>query len=174
MPAMWDECAQTLSAFGYLNFHLLNWTLSHVLYRRTHLHLFQSDCTLFSIVPHVFGCMWFVQNHSLTHTKLDDKAIKCIFLGILTYLRDIVGMTLFLVICITHLMSHFLNMFHFMQVHPLCRAMLMRWFLSYLTCFHLLFLYLIQCRYPLLQLLGQPLRVHSSLVCSPANIFFEL
>ena len=101
------------------------------------------------------------------------KPLSSFSQGTLTYLKDIVIRTLFLVICITHQMSHFLKMFPFMQIPPICRAMLMRWFLQYLTCFRVLFLYLIRCRYPLFQLLGHSPCVHLSPICFPASIFSE-
>ena len=41
----------------------------------------QPEKTLFPILPRVFGCTCFVQDRSPTRTKLDNKAIRCIFLG---------------------------------------------------------------------------------------------
>ncbi|GFY91383.1 hypothetical protein Acr_07g0015790 [Actinidia rufa] len=61
--------------------YLINRTPSRVLQGKAPLHILQPTSTLFSIIPRVFGCTCFVQNRSPTRTKLDDKAIRCIFLG---------------------------------------------------------------------------------------------
>ncbi|GFZ04975.1 hypothetical protein Acr_17g0005470 [Actinidia rufa] len=61
--------------------YLINWTPSRVLQGKAPLHILQPTSTLFPIIPRVFGCTCFVQNRSLTRTKLDDKAVRCIFLG---------------------------------------------------------------------------------------------
>ncbi|GFZ18408.1 hypothetical protein Acr_27g0001470 [Actinidia rufa] len=61
--------------------YLINRTPSRVLQGKAPLHVLQPASTLFSIIPRVFGCTCFVQNWSPTRTKLDDKAVRCIFLG---------------------------------------------------------------------------------------------
>ncbi|GFS34572.1 hypothetical protein Acr_00g0034750 [Actinidia rufa] len=61
--------------------YLINRTSSRVLNGKAPLHILQPASTLFPIIPRVFGCTCFVQNRSLTCTKLDDKAVRCIFLG---------------------------------------------------------------------------------------------
>ncbi|GFZ20884.1 hypothetical protein Acr_29g0000460 [Actinidia rufa] len=61
--------------------YLINRTPSRVLNGKAPLHILQPASTLFPIIPRVFGCTCFVQNRSLTRTKLDDKAVRCIFLG---------------------------------------------------------------------------------------------
>lgn len=35
---------------------------------------------VFSLPPHIFGCVSFVHQHSPCFSKLEPKAIKCIFL----------------------------------------------------------------------------------------------
>ena len=61
--------------------YLINRTPSRVLNGKAPLHILQPDCTLFHVLPRVFGCTCFVQNRSPLRTKLDDKAIRCVFLG---------------------------------------------------------------------------------------------
>ncbi|GFY85851.1 hypothetical protein Acr_04g0005890 [Actinidia rufa] len=61
--------------------YLINRTPSRVLNGKAPLHILQPASTLFPIIPRVFGCTCFVQNRSPTRTKLDDKAVRCIFLG---------------------------------------------------------------------------------------------
>ena len=41
----------------------------------------QPNKTLFAILPRVFDCTCFIQHKSPLRTKLDDKAIQCVFLG---------------------------------------------------------------------------------------------
>ena len=60
---------------------LLNRTPSRYLQGKTPLHLLQPDSILFPILSRVFGCTCFVQNRLPTRTKLDDKTIRCVFLG---------------------------------------------------------------------------------------------
>ncbi|KAL5729693.1 hypothetical protein ACHQM5_002605 [Ranunculus cassubicifolius] len=61
--------------------YLLNRTPSRILHGKPPLRLLHPDKILFPVVPRIFGCVCYVQNRSPTCTKLDDKAIKCIFLG---------------------------------------------------------------------------------------------
>uniref|UniRef100_A0A2N9ED05 Integrase catalytic domain-containing protein n=1 Tax=Fagus sylvatica TaxID=28930 RepID=A0A2N9ED05_FAGSY len=61
--------------------YLINRTPSRVLHGMAPLQFLKPDCTLFQILPRVFGCTCFVQNRSPTRTKLDNKSIRCIFLG---------------------------------------------------------------------------------------------
>ena len=61
--------------------YLMNRTPSRVFHGMAPLQLLKPDCTLFSILPHVFGCTFFVQDRSPHRTKLDNKSIRCIFLG---------------------------------------------------------------------------------------------
>ena len=61
--------------------YLMNRTLSRVLHGKAPLHVLKSDATLFPILPQVFGCTYFVQNRSPTRTKLNNKVVRCIFLG---------------------------------------------------------------------------------------------
>jgi hypothetical protein len=61
--------------------YLINCTLSRVLHGMAPLQILKPDCTLFSILPRVFRCTCFVQNCSPYRTKLDNKSVKCIFLG---------------------------------------------------------------------------------------------
>uniref|UniRef100_A0A2N9IQ13 Integrase catalytic domain-containing protein n=1 Tax=Fagus sylvatica TaxID=28930 RepID=A0A2N9IQ13_FAGSY len=61
--------------------YLINRTPSRVLHSMAPLQILKPDCTLFSILPRVFGCTCFVQNRSPHRTKLDNKSVKCIFLG---------------------------------------------------------------------------------------------
>ena len=61
--------------------YLINRTPSRVLHGMAPLQILKPDCTLFSILPRVFGCTCFVQNRSPHRTKLDNKSVKCIFLG---------------------------------------------------------------------------------------------
>ena len=60
--------------------YLMYRTPSQVLHGMAPLQFLMLDSTLFSILPRVFGCTYFVQNCSPTCTKLDNKSIKCIFL----------------------------------------------------------------------------------------------
>uniref|UniRef100_A0A2N9I305 Integrase catalytic domain-containing protein n=1 Tax=Fagus sylvatica TaxID=28930 RepID=A0A2N9I305_FAGSY len=61
--------------------YLMNGTPSRVLHGTAPLQFLKPDCTMFPILPRVFGCTCFVQNRSPTRTKLDNKSIRCIFLG---------------------------------------------------------------------------------------------
>ena len=61
--------------------YLMNRTTSRVLDGHAPMHVLQPECTLFHVLPRVFGCTCFVQNRSPLRTKLDDKAIRCVFLG---------------------------------------------------------------------------------------------
>uniref|UniRef100_A0A2N9J940 Integrase catalytic domain-containing protein n=1 Tax=Fagus sylvatica TaxID=28930 RepID=A0A2N9J940_FAGSY len=61
--------------------YLMNRTPSRVLHGTAPLQFLKPDCALFQILPRVFGCTCFVQNRSPTRTKLDNKSIRCIFLG---------------------------------------------------------------------------------------------
>uniref|UniRef100_A0A2N9HH43 Integrase catalytic domain-containing protein n=1 Tax=Fagus sylvatica TaxID=28930 RepID=A0A2N9HH43_FAGSY len=61
--------------------YLINRTPSRVLHSMAPLQILKLDCILFSILPRVFGCTCFVQNRSPHRTKLDNKSVKCIFLG---------------------------------------------------------------------------------------------
>ena len=61
--------------------YLMNRTPSWVLHGMAPLQLVKPKCTLFSILSRVFGCTCFVQDRSPHHTKLDNKSIRCIFLG---------------------------------------------------------------------------------------------
>ena len=61
--------------------YLINRTFSRVLHGMAPLQILKPNCTLFSILSCVFGCTCFVQNHSPHCTKLDNKSVKCIFLG---------------------------------------------------------------------------------------------
>ena len=70
----WDMAVLTAT-------YLLNRTPSRILLGKAPLHLLQPGCTLFPILPRVFGCTCFVQNRSPSRTKLDDKAFRCVFLG---------------------------------------------------------------------------------------------
>ena len=60
--------------------YFINRTPSWVLQSKAPLHILQPANTLFPSLPRVFGCTCFVQNHSPTCTKLDDKAVRCVFL----------------------------------------------------------------------------------------------
>ena len=59
----------------------LNRNPNRSLQGQTPLHLLQLDSTLFFIISRVFRCTYFVQNCLPTHTNLDDKAVRCVFLG---------------------------------------------------------------------------------------------
>ncbi|GFS36400.1 fibronectin type III domain-containing protein [Actinidia rufa] len=61
--------------------YLINRTHSQVLQGKAPLHILHPASILFFILPHVFGCICFVQNCSPNRTKLDDKVIRCVFLG---------------------------------------------------------------------------------------------
>ena len=61
--------------------YLMNHTPSRVLHGTAPLQFLKLDCALFQILPHMLGCTCFVQNRSPTCTKLDNKSIRCIFLG---------------------------------------------------------------------------------------------
>ncbi|GFS31834.1 hypothetical protein Acr_00g0019430 [Actinidia rufa] len=61
--------------------YLINRTPSRVLQGKAPLHILQPASTLFPIIPRVFECTCFVHNRSPTRTKLDDKAVRCVFLG---------------------------------------------------------------------------------------------
>ena len=61
--------------------YLRNRTPSRVLHGMTPLQILKPDCTLFSILLCMFGCTCFVQNRGPHRTKLDNKSVKCIFLG---------------------------------------------------------------------------------------------
>jgi hypothetical protein len=64
--------------------YLMNRTPSRVLHGMAPLQFLKPDCALFQILPRVFGFTCFVQNCSPTRTKLDNKSIRCIFLGYFT------------------------------------------------------------------------------------------
>lgn len=61
--------------------YLINRTPSRILHGTTPLQIIHTNRPLFSLLPRVFGCTCFVQDHNPTHTKLDNKSVKCIFLG---------------------------------------------------------------------------------------------
>ncbi|GFY96881.1 dihydroxyacetone kinase [Actinidia rufa] len=61
--------------------YLINRMPSRVIQGKAPLYILQPASTLFPIIPRVFGCTCFVQIRSHTRTKLDDKAVHCIFLG---------------------------------------------------------------------------------------------
>lgn len=61
--------------------YLVNHTPSRILSGKASLNVLHPTTTLFPILPRVFGCTCFVQNRCPSQTKLDDKAIHCIFLG---------------------------------------------------------------------------------------------
>ena len=63
--------------------YLINQTPSWVLQGKATIRILQPASILFPILPRIFGCTYFVQKRSLTHTKLDDKVICCALLGIL-------------------------------------------------------------------------------------------
>ena len=67
--------------------YLINRTPSYVLQGKAPLHVLKPDCTLFPIVPRVFGCTCFVQDRSPTRTKLDAKAVRCVFLGCSSHVK---------------------------------------------------------------------------------------
>ncbi|XP_059640894.1 retrovirus-related Pol polyprotein from transposon TNT 1-94 isoform X1 [Cornus florida] len=60
---------------------LINRTPSRVLGGKAPLQILQPDYTLFHLLPRVFGYTCFVHNRSPSRHKLDDKSIRCIFLG---------------------------------------------------------------------------------------------
>ena len=61
--------------------YLINRTPSRVLAGKAPLHALKPSSTLFSLLPQVFGCTCVVQNRSPNCTILDNKAIRCVFLG---------------------------------------------------------------------------------------------
>ncbi|GFY80815.1 hypothetical protein Acr_01g0006240 [Actinidia rufa] len=61
--------------------YIINRTPSQILHGKAPLNILQPTSTLFPILPRVFGCTCFVQVRSPIHTKLDDKAVCCVFLG---------------------------------------------------------------------------------------------
>ncbi|XP_059671155.1 uncharacterized protein LOC132316698 [Cornus florida] len=60
---------------------LINRTPSRVLGGKAPLQILHPDYTLFHLLPRVFCCTCFVHNRSPSRHKLDDKSIRCIFLG---------------------------------------------------------------------------------------------
>ena len=52
--------------------YVINWTPSRILHGLAPFQLLRPDIVLFSLVPCVFGCTCFVQDHSPTRTKLDN------------------------------------------------------------------------------------------------------
>ena len=60
--------------------YLINRTPSRVLLGKAPFHVLKLGNTLFPIVPRVFGCTC-LSKISPTHTKLDNKAVRCVFLG---------------------------------------------------------------------------------------------
>ena len=64
--------------------YLINWTPSSVLNFRRPLDVLSGHCILPSRVylpPHVLGCVIFVHLHLRQRTKLEEWAIKCVFVG---------------------------------------------------------------------------------------------
>ena len=64
--------------------YLINRTPSSVLNFRRPLDVLSDHCILPSMVylpPHVFGCVIFVHLHPHQRTKLEERAIKCVFVG---------------------------------------------------------------------------------------------
>ncbi|KAI9177469.1 hypothetical protein LWI28_015586 [Acer negundo] len=61
--------------------YFINCTSSRVVQGKAPLYLLLPNGTLFPLLSRVFGYTYFVQNRSPTRTKLDDKVIRCVFLG---------------------------------------------------------------------------------------------
>lgn len=59
--------------------NLINRMPSYVLHRTVPFSLLFPSQILFSLPPRVFGCVCFVCDHRPNMTKLDPKAIKCLF-----------------------------------------------------------------------------------------------
>jgi len=63
--------------------YLINRMPSIVLDNQISYSVLYSKHNLFHLPPRIFGCVYFVHDHSTNRTKLDLKAFKCVFLGIL-------------------------------------------------------------------------------------------
>lgn len=64
--------------------YLINRTPSSVVHFRRPLDVLSDQCTLFSVVqliPRIFGCVVYVHLHTHQRTKLDPRALKCVFVG---------------------------------------------------------------------------------------------
>lgn len=61
--------------------HLINCMPSSVLHGTIPFSLLFPSQVLFSLPPKVFWCVCFVCDHCPNMTKLDPKAIKCLFVG---------------------------------------------------------------------------------------------
>lgn len=61
--------------------YLMNKMPTHVLSHKTPLETLLLSSPLFSLPPKTFGCVCYVHVLKLERTKLDPKALKCVFLG---------------------------------------------------------------------------------------------
>jgi len=64
--------------------YLINQTPSSMLNFRRPLDVLSDHCILPSIVslpPHIFGCVIYVHLHPHQRTKLEERALKCVFVG---------------------------------------------------------------------------------------------
>ena len=76
--SFWGEVVLTV---GYLINRLPSKTLKFKTPLKTHCESYPSTPFFPSIEPKVFGCVVYVHNHSVSRTKLDPKALKCVFIG---------------------------------------------------------------------------------------------
>lgn len=61
--------------------YLMNRIPTHVLSHKIPLEILMRGSPLFSLPPKTFGCMCYVHVPKPDHTKLDPKALKCVFLS---------------------------------------------------------------------------------------------
>lgn len=54
---------------------------SRVLSFKSHIEILSLGTHLFSLFPKTFGCIYYVHISKSDRTKLDPKALKCVFLG---------------------------------------------------------------------------------------------
>jgi len=74
---LWGEAVRS-------SIYLIYRTPSSVLNFRRSLDVLSDHCILPSIVslpPHIFGCVIYVHLHSYQHTKLEERTLKCVFVG---------------------------------------------------------------------------------------------
>ena len=71
---LWSDALMTAT-------YLQNWLPSAPLGGAIPLHRLSPTSSLFSLPPRVFGCVAFVQDHSLSLSKLSPRALKGVFVG---------------------------------------------------------------------------------------------
>ncbi|BAT99077.1 hypothetical protein VIGAN_10045600, partial [Vigna angularis var. angularis] len=85
--------------------YLINRTPSSVLNFRRPFDVLSDHCILPPIVylpPHIFGCVIYVHLHPHQRTKLEERAIKCVFVGEAMKVKCIIMMLVCLIVKINY------------------------------------------------------------------------